>query len=183
MVTPLLPIVRLTSFLKRESLVSALTTVLDSDSAASQSAVRQSMLNRHREILQEHRRERQRLRNLIADNRARSSLLKNVRTDISNFRGANPAEQEENYMLDERGHIDSSHDMMDGLLSRAYAVNESLGFQRESLANINRKIIGAASQVPGLNTLIARIGSRKRRDSIIMGSLIALCVLLVLYFR
>ena len=86
-------------------------------------------------------------------------------------------------MLEERGAIDRSHNAVDSVLSRAYAINENFGIQRESLANINRKIVGAASQVPGLNTLIGKIGSRKRRDGIIMGTFIAFCFLLFFYFR
>ena len=86
-------------------------------------------------------------------------------------------------MLDERGRIDNSHHMVDGVLSQAYAVNENFGLQRETLANINRRIVGAASQVPGINTLMGKIGAKKRRDGIILGSLIAICFLIVLYFR
>ena len=86
-------------------------------------------------------------------------------------------------MLDERRRIDNSHNMADSVLSQAYAVNESFGIQRETLASINRRITGAASQIPGVNNLIGRIGAKKRRDGIILGSFIAFCFLMLLYFR
>lgn len=86
-------------------------------------------------------------------------------------------------MLDERRRIDNSHSMTDGILSQAYAINESFGAQRETLASINRRIVGAASQVPGINSLIGRIGAKKRRDGIILGAFIAICFLGLLYFR
>lgn len=86
-------------------------------------------------------------------------------------------------MLDERRRIDNSHSMTDGILSQAYAINESFGAQRETLASINRRIVGAASQVPGINGLIGRIGAKKRRDGIILGAFIAICFLGLLYFR
>ena len=85
-------------------------------------------------------------------------------------------------MLDERNRIDRSHSVADGILSQAYAINESFGAQRETLASVNRRIVGAASQVPGLNSLIGRIGAKKRRDGIILGSFIAVCFLLLLWF-
>ena len=85
-------------------------------------------------------------------------------------------------MLDERERIDRSHGVADGVLSQAYAINESFGTQREALASVNRRIVGAASQVPGLNSLIGRIGAKKRRDGIILGSFIAVCFLLLLWF-
>lgn len=86
-------------------------------------------------------------------------------------------------MLDERSRIDNSHNMADSVLSQAYAVNESFAVQRETLGNIQRRIVGAASQVPGINSLIGRIGTKKRRDGIILGSFIAFCFLMLLWFR
>ena len=71
---------------------------------------------------------------------------------------------------------------MDGVLSQAYAVNESLGAQREVLASVNRRIIGAASTMPGINSLMTRIGAKKRRDGIVLGSFIAFCFLVVFFF-
>lgn len=85
-------------------------------------------------------------------------------------------------MLDERNRIDRSHSIADGVLSQAYAINESFGTQRETMANVNRRIVGAASQVPGLNSLMGRIGAKKRRDGIVLGSFIAVCCLVLLYF-
>ena len=70
---------------------------------------------------------------------------------------------------------------MDGVLSQAYAVNEQFGIQRESLTSIQRRITGAAARVPGINTLMQRIGSKKRRDGIILGCFIALCFLVLLW--
>lgn len=73
--------------------------------------------------------------------------------------------------------------MMDGVLSQAYAINENFGLQRETLASINRRIVSAANQVPGMNALMGKIGSKRRRDAIILGVFIAVCVLLLLFFR
>lgn len=105
-----------------------------------------------------------------------------MRNDINAYRSQHPEDAEAEYMLDERRRIDNSHNIADGVLSQAYAVNENFGMQRETLANINRRIVGAASQVPGINSLIGKIGTKKRRDGIILGSFIALCFLVMLYF-
>ncbi|MCJ1243786.1 hypothetical protein MMC30_000983 [Trapelia coarctata] len=166
---------------RRETLISQLARLLDSESALTASALKQNNLSRHREILLDHRRELSRLRSNITDARNRANLLSNVRSDIDAYRSSNPGAAEAEYMLDERRRIDNSHSMADSVLSQAYAVNESFGVQRETLASINRRIVGAASQVPGINSLMARIGAKKRRDGIILGSFIAFCFL-VLYF-
>jgi Golgi SNAP receptor complex protein 1 len=84
-------------------------------------------------------------------------------------------------MLDERRRLDQSHSVTDGVLAQAYAINENFVTQRETLASVNRRIVGAASQIPGINSLMQRISAKKRRDGIILGSFIAFCFLVV-YF-
>lgn len=105
-----------------------------------------------------------------------------MRSDIDAYRSANPNAAEAEYMLDERQRIERSHNIADSVLSQAYAVNDNFRVQRETLANINRRIVGVASQVPGINGLIGRIGAKKRRDGIILGSFIAFCFLMLLWF-
>jgi Golgi SNAP receptor complex protein 1 len=85
-------------------------------------------------------------------------------------------------MLDERARIDGTHNVADGVLAQAYAVRENFAGQGEALASINRRIVGAASQVPGINTLITRISAKKRRDGIIMGGFVAVCFLMFWFF-
>ncbi|KAF9889202.1 hypothetical protein FE257_007515 [Aspergillus nanangensis] len=168
---------------KRESLVAQLARLLDSEATLTSSALKQNNLARHREVLQDHRRELQRLTSAIAESRDRANLLSNVRSDIDAYRASNPAEAESDYMLEERGHIDQSHNVIDGVLSQAYAINENFGLQRETLASINRRIVGAAGQVPGMNALMSKIGTKRRRDGLILGGFIGLCVLMLLFFR
>lgn len=73
--------------------------------------------------------------------------------------------------------------MMDGVLSQAYAINENFGIQRETLASINRRIVGAASKVPGMNSVIGKIGTKRRRDAMILGAFIGFCFLMLMLFR
>ncbi|RVX71718.1 hypothetical protein B0A52_03902 [Exophiala mesophila] len=167
---------------KRDSLISQLSRLLDSESALGTSSLKQNNLSRHREVLTEHRQELRRLKSSISEARDRQHLLANVRSDIDAFRTSNPAEAEAEYMLQERGRLDQSHNVIDGVLSQAYAINENFGIQRETIASINRRITSAAAQIPGVNGLISRIGTKRRRDGIILGSFIAFCFLMLLYF-
>ncbi|EEA20554.1 protein transport protein gos1 [Talaromyces marneffei ATCC 18224] len=168
---------------KRESLIGQLTRLLDSEATLTSSALKQNNLARHREVLSEHRRELNRLSSSISEARDRANLLSNVRSDIDAYRSSNPHAAEAEYMLEERGRIDNSHNMMDRVLSQAYAVNESFGLQRETLASINRRIVGAAGQIPGVNSLIGKIGAKRRRDGIILGCFIGFCFMMLLLFR
>ncbi|KAJ5546640.1 hypothetical protein N7494_004225 [Penicillium frequentans] len=168
---------------RRDALIAQLSRLLDSEATLTSSALKQSNLSRHREVLQDHRRELQRLNYAIAEARDRANLLSNVRSDIDAYRASNPSAAEAEYMLEERGRVENSHNMMDGVLSQAYAINENFGVQRETLASINRRIVGAASQVPGMNYLMTKIGTKKRRDAIILGCFIGFCFLMLLYFH
>lgn len=166
---------------QRENVIAQLTRLLDSDATLTSSALKQNNLSLLREKLATHKKDLKRLKGNLADARNRANLLSNVRDDIQSYRDQNPADAEAEYMLEERQHIDNSNSMADSVLSQAYAVQESFTLQRESLANINRRITLAASQVPGVNTLIGRISARKQRDGIIMGSFIAFCFLLFFF--
>ncbi|KAJ2897273.1 Golgi SNAP receptor complex member 1 [Zalerion maritima] len=166
----------------RENVIGQLGRLLDSEAALTSSALKQNNLSLLKEKLAEHRRDLVRLRNGLSEARDRANLLSNVRGDIESYRQRNPAENEGDYMLEERGRIDRSNAAADSVLSQAYAVNEGFALQRETLASISRRITTAASHVPGLNSIIGRISARKRRDSIIMGVFIAVCFLLFWWF-
>ncbi|POR39414.1 Golgi SNAP receptor complex member 1 [Tolypocladium paradoxum] len=163
---------------KRESVVSQLARLLDSEAALTSSALKQNNLSLLREKLSAHKRDLTRLRGNLQQARDRANLLTNVRSDIDQYRANNPEAAEAEYMLNERNRIDNSHNMTDSVLSQAYAVNDGFVLQRETLSSINRRITMAASQVPGINTLIGRISAKKRRDGIIMGCFIAACFIL-----
>lgn len=167
---------------KRDNVVNQLARLLDSEATLTSSALKQNNLSLLREKLAEHKKDLLRLRSNLQEARNRANLLSSVRDDIDTYRANNPEAAEAEYMLDERRRIDNSNSMADSVLSQAYAVQDSFVLQRETLANINRRITMAASQVPGINTLIGRISAKKRRDGIIMGSFIALCFLVFWFF-
>ncbi|KAI0400302.1 V-snare-domain-containing protein [Xylaria palmicola] len=167
---------------KREVVVDQLGRLLDSEASLTSSALKQNNLSLLREKLAEHRQDLGRLRSRLGEARSRANLLSTVRDDIESYRASNPEAAEAEYMLDERRRIDNSHNVVDGVLSQAYATNESFGLQRETLSSINRRITLAASHVPGINTLIGKISARKRRDGFIMGGFIAFCFVVFFFF-
>ncbi|KAH0491355.1 hypothetical protein TgHK011_002790 [Trichoderma gracile] len=168
---------------KRENVIAQLGRLLDSEASLNTSALKQNNLALLREKLASHRRDFSRLKSTLQQARNRANLLSNVRSDIDEYRANNPEAAEADYMLDERNRIDRSNDVTDSVLSQAYAINESFIVQRETLASINRRITMAASKVPGINSIIGRITSRKRRDGIIMGTFIAMCFIVFFWLR
>lgn len=167
---------------KRDGVIAKLTRLLDSETTLTSSALKQNNLSLLRDKLASHKRDLARLRTSLSTARDRANLLSNIHSDIDQYRAANPAAAEAEYMLEERDRIDGSHRMADSVLSQAYAVNENFMVQRETLANVNRRITAAAGKVPGLNALIGRISAKKRRDGIIMGLFIAFCFITFWWF-
>ncbi|KAK6335615.1 hypothetical protein TWF696_002382 [Orbilia brochopaga] len=170
---------------KRDAVVASLSRTLDSDSAAASSATKLQNVLRHKEILSDHRKEYQRLKAAVTQARNHTNLLSSVRDDINQYRTSTHVDpsREAEYRLEERDAIDRSHDMADRVLSTAYEVNHGLGQQQLMLASINQRIKGAAMQIPGINTLIGKINTRKKRDSIILACLMSFCFLMVLWLR
>ncbi|KAK4910775.1 protein transport protein gos1, partial [Elasticomyces elasticus] len=144
---------------QRDASVAQLSRLLDSESALSTSALKQNNLTRHRELLTDHRSELRRIKNQISENRDRQHLLTNIRNDIDAHNANRTQEdQEAEYMLQERGHLESSHSVIDGIISQAYAISGDMGLQRDTLASVNRRITMVAGQLPGVNQLMQRIG-------------------------
>lgn len=169
--------------LQRDNVIAQLARLLDSEASLNTSALKQNNLSLLREKLTSHRRDFTRLKSTLQQARNRANLLSNVQSDIDEYRANNPEAAEADYMLDERNRIDRSNDVTDSVLSQAYAINESFIVQRETLASINRRITMAASKVPGINSIIGRITTRKRRDGVIMGTFVALCFIIFFWFR
>ena len=147
----------------------------------SKSALKQSNLSRHREVLSNHKSEFSSLKSTLSSSRQRANLLGSVRSDINAYHASGP-DAEAEYMLGERDRIENSHNMADSVLSQAYAVNEQFGIQRETLLSVQRRIQSAAAVVPGLNSLMNRISAKKRRDGLILGTFMAFVCLMFFYF-
>jgi len=59
---------------------------------------------------------------------------------------------------------------------------ESLRFQRSLYKGINKRFLELGQKFPMLNSLIGRIKNRKKRDSLIMGTVVGFCIILILYY-
>lgn len=129
-------------------------------------------LERHREIQEEHEDAARRLLQRYKDQQARDNLLGDVNEDIKKWKGN--AAGEEAYMLDERARIESSHTMADSVLAQAYATRDEFNLQRLSLQNIGQRITASSQKIPGMNTLLNKINTRQKRNSVILGKRIVI---------
>lgn len=124
-------------------------------------------LERHREIQQEHEEAAARVLQKTKEQKDRDNLLGDVNEDIKKWKGN--AAGEEAYMLDERARIESSHTMADSVLAQAYATRDEFNLQKLSLQNIGQRISASSQKIPGMNTLLNKINTRQKRNSVILG--------------
>jgi len=134
-------------------------------------------IQRHRDVYQDYAREFRRTKSNAQHALEQANLLTGVRNDINTYKSSAA-----DALLAERGRIDSSHRMTDDILDQAYETRSEFSRQRTSLAGINTRMSGVLNTMPGLDKVVSMVKSRKRRDSIIMGIVIGICVVLLLTY-
>ncbi|QRV95087.1 SNAP receptor complex protein [Ceratobasidium sp. AG-Ba] len=148
--------------------------LMSDDAAAVTTSMRHSA-QMHREVLDDYVRDFGRTKANVRAALDRANLLTNVRSDINAYKAARSSATDQ--LLAERGRIDSSHRMTDDVLAQAYETRAEFSRQRSSLAGINTRMKGVLNTMPGINSLIGMIHSRRRRDAIVLGVVIGLCFL------
>ncbi|KAF5385377.1 hypothetical protein D9615_001223 [Tricholomella constricta] len=106
-----------------------------------------------------------------------ANLLSGVRNDIDAYKSSAA-----DSLLAERSRIDSSHRMTDDVLEQAYETRSEFARQRTSLSGINTRMMGVLNTMPGINNVIGMIRSRRRRDSIILGTVIGVSIIIILTY-
>ncbi|WVW86958.1 hypothetical protein I302_109014 [Kwoniella bestiolae CBS 10118] len=162
---------------KLEQAIDDLSALINSPSQPP-SASMQHAAQRHRDNLDDYRRDFLRTRGNVEQSIRRSNLLGSVRKDINDYKSATNSQTDA--LLQDRGRIDSSHRMMDDTLNQAYATREDFAQQRSLLASIDSRMGGVLSQMPGINSLITAIRTRRRRDTLIIGCVVGVCMILLL---
>ncbi|KAI9184157.1 protein transport protein gos1 [Blastocladiella emersonii ATCC 22665] len=132
------------------------------------------LVQRQRDTLQEHTREFRRIRaNLIAA-KEHSELLNSVRSDIHAHKAA--AASGTDYFLSERSHLDNTHIMIDEIIDQAHETRANLDSQRQTLLGAHRRVVNLGTVFPQLNSLMTRIRLRRRRDTLILSFVTAVCI-------
>ncbi|MBW0463539.1 hypothetical protein O181_003254 [Austropuccinia psidii MF-1] len=135
--------------------------------------------NRHKEILCDYERDFKRTQTSLRECEQRASLLSSVRSEISSFKSSQMASEEDRHFND-RTRISSSHRLADDILGQAYETRYQFSNQRRSLLSSHSRIGGVVSSLPGVNSLISMINSRRRRDSLILAVVAGMCTLMLL---
>jgi len=149
-----------------------------------QSAAIQHTLQRHAEILQDYRQEFKKTASNIAAIVEREDLLSSVQSDISDYR--NKESLKRNHAMDslqrEMEHTRNSEMLIDEQINIALDTRESLVNQREVLKAVQTRLNDLTNKFPMINNLVNKINFRKRRDTIILGVVIGLCLVFMIWY-
>ena len=137
-------------------------------------------LQRHNEILQDYRREFERTQANRRTYQNREDLLMNKNSEITITNGLSSRRQD--YYLREMGHLNDSHKMMDVNLEMASMIRKDLSDQKRFLLNITSKVNTLANRFPLINNALQKIKGKKRKDSLVLGFVIGICLLILLLY-
>lgn len=86
------------------------------------------------------------------------------------------------HLLRERNHIGNSLNAASAVISQASEVHSDLRSQGMSLGRVRSTMGRIAGNIPGLNTLVEKIGRKKTMDDKIVAGVIASCILFTLWY-
>lgn len=169
---------------KRDEVISKLKRTVDTDEAAPASKLQQ--VQRHKEVLADHRNSFLKIQSKINEERNRNNLLFLIRLDLSAHKQRNvsssAAMSDNDYILEEGRRVDQANSFAERLLQQAFETRDELIGQRAFLQNAQGRIASTIQLIPGINVLISRINTRRKRDTLILASVIALCIFGLLFF-
>ncbi len=140
-------------------------------------------LQRHHEISQDYRREFERTKANIRNFKSREDLLmnnNNNNSDISSPAGLSSRRQD--YYLREMGHLNNSTKAIDRYIDNALTIKKGLVDQRRHFMNITHKIKTLTNRFPLVNNILQKIKIKKRKDSLVLGFVIAFCIIFLLVY-
>ncbi|KAJ2745256.1 protein transport protein gos1 [Coemansia sp. BCRC 34301] len=135
------------------------------------------VLERHREMHSDYVREFNRYKTNVHAALSRSDLL----TGSSGSRGGAVNVADRDRLVQERGRIDQAHTDIDMVLDHAFSVRQDLAEQRSMIDGATSRMVNITERIPGINLLLGRIRSRKRKEKVVLAIVLSICISILLY--
>jgi len=141
-------------------------------------------IQRHRDILQDYHMEFQRVQTNIRSRIEREQLFSSSAkaSDRKESTSFNNHRNDDDPYLSEHEHIRSSDRLLDQHISIAISAKESLLGQRGGLHGISKKLHQLSKRYPAINSVMQKINWRKKRDTIIIATVISVCLFLMFIY-
>lgn len=159
-----------------------LARIYENESSTSSSAIKAQQLSRHKEILSENWKLFTNIKSSILTERNKINLLFNVQNDINSKKQQQTQEMDEmDYIQNESQRVNNLNNFADNLINRAFETRENLFGQRSQLNAASVRIVDSLEKIPGINFIISKINTRRKKDAVILASLITLCILILFF--
>ncbi|KAJ1959229.1 protein transport protein gos1 [Dipsacomyces acuminosporus] len=134
------------------------------------------VLERHRGLYSDYSREFQRYQANVQAAFARADLVGGA-----TYGGDNADVSDRDRLVMERGQIDQAHTDIDMVLDQAFSVRQDLAEQRSIIGSATSKMVDVTERIPGINLLLGRIRSRKRKEKVVLAIVLAICISILLF--
>ncbi|KAG4106354.1 V-snare-domain-containing protein [Neocallimastix lanati (nom. inval.)] len=131
-------------------------------------------LQRHRDMYYDYSKDYKKYKNNYIQTNEYNELMNTMKNEVRTFKS------NEEYLLNERGRIDESNRMADMVLEQAYSTRNSLLEQRHMLSGTGSRMANITNRFPIINNLIGKISRKKRRNTLILSTVTAVCLFLLI---
>lgn len=138
-------------------------------------------LQRHYEISQDYRREFERTKANMRHFQTREDLLMRTPGDHEPVNNGLNSRRPDHYTR-EAEHLTHSHKLVDRALDAMTTIKDDLNKQRRYFYQISHKVNTLANRFPLMNNLLQKVKLKKRKDSLVLAFVIALCLILLLVY-
>lgn len=144
---------------------------------AAVSAPQRAQLNMYRATYLELERDLQRGKRKLDDHFVRNRLF-GVKSE-----GSAPVDDEEAGLIRERGHLEQTIGMTDEVIASARANYDALSHQASRFKVLSDKANQLSGMLPDVDTLIGKVGSEKRKESMVLGATFGICIVFILWWE
>ncbi|KAJ1729440.1 protein transport protein gos1 [Coemansia biformis] len=136
------------------------------------------VLERHRGMYNDYVREFQRYQSNVKAAMARHELLGGG----AQGRAATAADvADRDRLVGERMQIDQAHTDIDMVLDQAFSVRRDLAEQRSIIGGATARMVSVTERIPGINMLLGRIRSRKRKEKVVLAIVMTICISILFF--
>lgn len=143
-------------------------------------------LQRHRDILRDYSIEYEKTKRNIIQFKEREKLLSSSNTQRSSLSSEsnlnNRMKDSTSLYMKEHDHLKSSHLLIDQQIELAELSKEKLQSQNQAIRFFHQKLNTIAHKFPMINNLMQKVKFKKRKDSLILATVIAICIIILLLY-
>eukprot|EP01080_Neovahlkampfia_damariscottae_P007485 gene7485-11809_t len=155
--------------------IDKLSSILNQSQDSKDYNINSILLQRHREIYHDYSQTYKKTKNSVSNSRNRAQLLSGGDTNTSGLSART------SNLLKEKDHLINIDRLTKNTLDNALEARERMGQQDKAMKNSRGTMTGMVSRFTFLNSVLGNISLRRKRDAIIIGVFIAICIIILFF--